>query len=336
MFRHWIKENGFVLGLLAVLLLALQIPSIAAPSHPFPLKALTSGGIVVIFFIQGLTLSTSSLISGVRDWRLLAFIQSTIFLLSPLLIGPAGALLLVLGYPQLAQGFFYLALLPTTISSAVAFSAAANGNVPAAIFNTSLSNVLGVFWVPLGCLLLFATDNDIGLGPALDLLGRLARLVLIPLLLGQLIRPLMLPRLPLPRLAPLFKFTNQGIILFIVFAAMAQSFHQRTWDALPSSALAITCGAALLALVAQHSAVWAATKRLRNRPDQITAFFCGSQKTLANGAPMAATIFSGNIQSLQLDPGIILIPLLIYHLSQLVLAGFLLPRLKTRVRDLPN
>lgn len=336
MFSNWIKENGFVLALLAALLLASQIPQMADPTHPFPLKALTSGGIVVIFFLQGLTLPTASLISGIRDWRLLAFIQSTIFLLSPLLIGPAGALLLVLGYPQLAQGFFYLALLPTTISSAVAFSAAANGNVPAAIFNTSLSNILGVFWVPLGCLLLFATENDIGLVPALDLLGRLARLVLLPLLLGQLIRPLMVARLPLPRLAPLFKFTNQGIIIFIVFAAMAQSFHQQAWDTLPGSALAITTGAALLALLAQHSAVWAATKRLRHRPDQITAFFCGSQKTLANGAPMAATIFSGDSQSLQIDPGIILIPLLIYHFAQLVIAGFLLPRFKTVFRDLPN
>src|SRR3546814_10486829 len=49
----------------------------------------------------------------------------------------------------LMLGFFYLCVLPSTISSSVALTGSAGGNVPAAILNASLSSVLGIFLTPL-------------------------------------------------------------------------------------------------------------------------------------------------------------------------------------------
>jgi sodium/bile acid cotransporter 7 len=49
--------------------------------------------------------------------------------------------------------------------------------------------------------------------------------------------------------------------------------------------------------------------------------FCGSQKTLAAGIPMAQLIFAGH-----LGMGLILLPIMIYHPLQLILCSGLASR----------
>lgn len=58
-----------------------------------------------------------------------------------------------------------------------------------------------------------------------------------------------------------------------------------------------------------------------SREDEVTAVFCGSQKSLANGAPIAKIIF-GSSPIL----GAILLPLMIYHPLQLVVCSALARR----------
>ena len=68
---------------------------------------------------------------------------------------------------------------------------------------------------------------------------------------------------------------------------------------------------------------------LARREDQVAVLFCGGQRTLAAGAPMAVTIFQSGPALPGVDPGLLLLPLLCYHPLQLFLAGWLLPRLRT-------
>ena len=87
----------------------------------------------------------------------------------------------------------------------------------------------------------------------------------------------------------------------------------------------ITC----LFVALQTGTIWWITQSRwigMSQSDRICAIFCGSQKTLAAGAPMAAFIFStaeGNSIALSL----VLLPLVIYHTCQLILAALMVPKL---------
>ena len=58
-----------------------------------------------------------------------------------------------------------------------------------------------------------------------------------------------------------------------------------------------------------------------NRPDRIAASFCAPQKTLASGVPLAKVIFGAHP-----GLGLILLPIMVYHLLQLLVCGYLAGR----------
>ena len=323
-----IRKNAFVLGLLAVVLIAYFFPELGAKQGVLKAGVASKAGVMIIFLLQGLTLKTRELAGGLRHIRLHAFVQGWIFLLSPVLLCGTALVLKLLSQSELAGGFLYLALIPTTISSAVAFTSAAGGNVPAAIFNTSLSNVWGVFWVPAGCLLLFASGGSLQTGLIGPLLLQIAELILFPLLAGQLLRPVVHQRAWFQKVAPRFKLVNHGIILFIVFAAFCDSFLSNAWDGIRPGALITLLALTLAAVLIVHAGVWLSSRWITDRhADRVTALFCGSQKTLAAGAPMAVAIFANGNSFSDVNLGLLLLPLLCYHPLQLLLAAFLLPRL---------
>lgn len=323
-----VKKNPFIFGLFGAVVLAFLFPQLGAREGPLNAGFLSQFGVMIIFFLQGLSLKTHELASGLRNARVHGFVQAWIFLIIPFVLVPAGLVLRAAGQTGLAGGFFFLALIPTTISSAVAFTSAARGNVAAAIFNTTLANVLGVFWVPAGCVLIFATAGENQSGLIGSLLIKLTWLILLPLVTGLIIQPL-LRDLPLfNRLKPAFKSVNHGIILFIVFAAFSESVLSDTWGTVPTGWLVVLLLMTLAAVLLIHTAVWWSSGWvLHNHADRVTALFCGSQKTLAAGAPMAVAIFANGEGLAHLELSLILLPLLCYHPIQLFLAAVLLPRL---------
>lgn len=326
-----LRRHLFIVGLLAAVGLAFAFPRLGASDGPLRAGLLSQAGVMVIFFLQGLSLKTRELAHGVSGWRLHTFVQAWIFLLSPLAFGLAALAMRAAGQGELAAGFLYLALIPTTISSAVAFTSAAGGNVAGAIFNTTLSNVFGVFWVPTGCVLLFS----LGSGFRADLIGplllNLAWLILLPLALGQGLRPVLLGRAWFKRVSPSFKIVNHGIILFIVFTAFAKSVLGDTWQSVGAGALLAVVLLSGLCVGIIHGAVWVSSAWvLPGISDRKAALFCGSQKTLAAGAPMALAIFGEGEALAHLNLSLILLPLLCVHPLQLFLAAFLLPSLERK------
>ena len=57
-----------------------------------------------------------------------------------------------------------------------------------------------------------------------------------------------------------------------------------------------------------------------SRADEVAMVFCGAQKSLVTGVPMAQLLFAGP------DAGIIVIPIMIYHQLQLLLGAWLARR----------
>ena len=79
----------------------------------------------------------------------------------------------------------------------------------------------------------------------------------------------------------------------------------------------------MLLLALAHGGAWLLGKVLNlPRGDRIAMLFAGGQKSIAMGAPLATVLFAPDVA------GIVLLPILTYHLLQLVLAAPLAARLR--------
>lgn len=281
-------------------------------------ELLTKGGVALIFFLHGLVLSFAALRSGALNWRLHLLVQGCTFLLFPLI---GFALLAGMGQafaPELSLGVFYLCALPSTVSSSVAMTAAARGNVAGALFNATLSSLLGVVLTPLWIAVVMKTSGQTQpLGPViLDLV----RWLVLPLAAGQLLRPLLGVWASRHRKA--IGVVDRATILLLVYTSFCDSFAQGVWSGHGVWQLAALVALCAVVFVVVMLFTGGVSRRLGfERGDRIAAMFCGSKKTLASGVPMAKLIFGAH-------PGIglILLPIMIYHPLQLVICGVLAER----------
>ncbi|HJU49452.1 MAG TPA: bile acid:sodium symporter, partial [Pseudogulbenkiania sp.] len=137
--------DGFLLSLIGAVLLAIAWPELGRSGGLIQLQNFANYGVAVVFLLYGLTLSPQKIREGLFNWRLHVVVQLATFLLFPLLVLGCLRLFGQQVPTEMALGFFYLAALPSTVSSSVAMTSIAKGNVPGAIFNASLSSLLGVF-----------------------------------------------------------------------------------------------------------------------------------------------------------------------------------------------
>ena len=302
-----------------MVLLAAYFPSFGSTGGILKAEFTTKIAIALIFLLQGLTLNSRKLLSSVVNLRLHVFCQSWIFLLSPLLM--IGIVFICDPWipANIRPGLLFLSVLPTTILSSTVFTANSNGDAAAALFSATFSNLIGVLATPLWCLALFSTANS-AFPPVGSLIAKIALYILLPIALGQILRQWK-PLQPFAQ-SRLLKRLNNGLILFIIYAAFCDSFANNVWIGFSPTSFVAASLIATLFLVALSILVWVTSPLSSIEYDQrIAAFFCGSQKTLAAGVPMASVIFAG--QSGNLQESLIILPLMIYHALQLFLAGIL-------------
>src|SRR6476620_8453188 len=130
-FGNWIKTNGFILGLFGVVLLAFIFPDPAARNgllHPYLLQNI---GIALILFLQGMSMPLDKVKKGAANWKLHVIIQGFTFLIFPL-VGLGFGFVLQRIWPDepsaVRDGFLYLCVLPSTISTSVVLTSVAGGN----------------------------------------------------------------------------------------------------------------------------------------------------------------------------------------------------------------
>jgi solute carrier family 10 (sodium/bile acid cotransporter), member 7 len=311
------RPDWFLLGMLAATGLAWIFPEPGARGGSLRPELINKLGVALIFFLHGLALSFGALAAGSRRWQLHLLIQGSTFALFPLL--GLGLLLLLSGESsELRTGLFFLCALPSTVSSSVALTAAAQGNVAAAVFNATLSSLLGVVLTPLWLsIALEASGQALPLGAVvLDL----AKWLLLPLFIGQVARPWLgaLATRHKARIAVVDRVT----ILVLVYTSFCDSVQSGVWSSGGSLLLTAAAASVLLLVLALALTWWASGVLSFPRPDRIAALFCGSKKTLASGVPMARLIF-GHHPHL----AIVLLPIMIYHPLQLLVGGWLASRL---------
>jgi sodium/bile acid cotransporter 7 len=326
MISPFLRRNWFLLGILLVIAIGAIEPSIGVT---LGFGSVTRTIIVILLFlIAGFTLPSESILSGLKNVRLHLFIQIFIFVVHPLYYWLVTLLFAPVIPVEIRTGILALAVLPTTVSSCIVFTQSAEGNTVAAMFNAALANVAAIIVSPLLLsLLLQATDFTLPAGELANILRKLALNMLLPILVGQLLR----------RKLAAFAVTHKkrlgvvsnSLILGIIFLTFSQTASDPEFVAaldrmiLPFIVLAL--GHILMLAI-----VYASARGIFRfgRDDTVAVLFVAPQKTLAMGAPLLSVYFASAPQLL----GFALLPLIFYHMWQLMVAGFMksLPLMRVR------
>lgn len=305
---HYLPD-GFISGIILMILLARIVPGIGGESSLIGLKEFIRYGIMLLFFFYGLRLSPEKLKNDLKNWHLHLIIQSITFFVFPLLVVVFRPFLKGTEGEVLWLAVFFLAALPSTVSSSVVMVSIAKGNIPSAIFNASISGVIGILVTPfLMGFFLEKHDEAFAFGEVLtDLLIQ----ILIPVVLG-----LWLHRYwgnwanRYKRQLGLF---DKTVILAIVYNSFSNSFLNGIFQSTGWNDLFLLTAAVLALFFAVYYLTRVIVRLMKfNREDGITILFCASKKSLVHGSVMASVLFAGNSVS-----GIILVPIMIYHAFQL-------------------
>ena len=219
--------------------------------------------------------------------------------------------------------FLFLAALPSTVSSSVVMVSIAKGNLPAAIFNASISGLIGILITPIwmGLFLAHAT-SDFQFG-AIYL--KLITEILLPVILGLLLQRVV--GRYVQKYSTYLTLFDKSIILLIIYKSFAESFESKVfssvgvWDVLIMSMATV----ALFYLVYFINGLL--TKWLNfNTEDRITAQFCGTKKSLVHG-----TVFSKILFPASIPVGIILLPLMLFHAMQIFIISIIATKWAARL-----
>ncbi len=305
--------DSFIIILIAVIAFAAFFPAKGIMLDRVGM--LSNGAIFALFFFHGLRLSHAAIWSGLQQWRLQLVIIGFSFGVIPL-AGVALAATLAFALPPLLwTGVLFLCALPSTVQSAIAYSSLGRGNVAASLIAAAVSNLLGIILTPLiVAMMLKVSGADIGLSAVL----KIAILLLLPFVLGQVMQPLL--KNWAQRHKAWISWMDKLTIVLAVYAAFSAATG--LWGSVSLLQLLILSAVVTLLLAFAMIASWALGGQLGfSREDRITLLFSGSHKTLATGAPMARILFPGA------EAGLIIIPLMLYHQAQLIISAWLAAKL---------
>lgn len=314
--------DPYILAMFAMVALAALIP--ARGQGAVVAGAAADAGIVFLFFLYGARISRADAWAGMSRWRLQLAVLAVTFALFPLLgVGiTAGAQTLL--PTALASGLMLLCVLPSTVQSSIALTSIARGNVAAALCAASTSNIVGVALTPvLAGWLMQAAGAELSFAVFRDIVLQL----LAPFLVGQMLRPVIGDWIA--RKKALLTIADRGSILLIIYVAFSRGVVSGVWSQVQPADLAVL----FMILVALLATILILTSFIgRNilgfdRADSIVLQFCGSQKSLASGLPIASVLFAGP------SLGMIVLPLMLYHQMQLVVCAILAPRYGARAES---
>lgn len=306
--------DPFLMLLLATVALASVLPARGQAAQAADVAA--DAGIVLLFFLHGAKLSRAAIWDGAKAWKLhLATLAATfvIFPILGLMVSHSG-----LVPSGMAAGVLFLALLPSTVQSSIAFTAIARGNVAAAVVSASMSNLLGIVVTPLLAAALMHREGTGALISAASVEKILLQL-LLPFVVGHLLRPWIGGFVD--RHKTMIGRVDRGSILLVVYAAFSAAVVEGLWSKVSAEqlvALALICIGLLIAilLITHALARWLGL----SREDAIVLQFCGSKKSLASGVPIAGVLFPASMA------GPILLPVMLFHQIQLMACAWLARR----------
>jgi len=317
--------DWFIVGIVLMVAAAYVFPAAGLAQTPVSLEKLATYGISGIFFFYGLKLDFAKIRAGLSNWKLHLVVQSVTFLVFPCIALAIKPLFQSAAAAPFWAGTLFLCALPSTVSSSVVMVSIARGNMPAAIFNASISSLIGIFMTPFWVKMYLPGGH--GVQDAWGAVGSLFVQVLLPVCLGIALNS-RLGSLAEKYKNGLKKF-DQAIILTIIYTSFCKSFSLGIFKDISWLTLLVLAAAMLLLFLIVLLAVQQTARILRfSTPDMITAMFCGSKKSLVHGTVMVKVLFAGSSAN-----GILLLPLMLYHALQLITASILAQKMARRTTN---
>jgi sodium/bile acid cotransporter 7 len=308
--------DTFLLAMAATVALAALFPARGGFADVMSVAAKVV--IAVLFWLYGARLSPQQAWQGVKRWQLHLLVLATTFVVFPILGLAARGLVPWLLNLDLYNGLLFLCLVPSTVQSSIAFTSIARGNVSAALVSASLSNIVGIALTPLLVVLLMNTSG----GARMDAtaIRDVVLQLLLPFVLGQLMRPWIADWIL--RHAVVTKVVDRGSILLVVYTAFSMGMVEHIWRSVNAWQLITVAVVNTALLGAVLVFTWLIGRLIGlDRGDGIVLLFCGSKKSLASGLPMALVFFPAA------TVGVIMLPLMIFHQTQLVVCSVIASRL---------
>mmetsp|Transcript_23452 Transcript_23452/g.30640 ORF Transcript_23452/g.30640 Transcript_23452/m.30640 type:complete len:477 (+) Transcript_23452:230-1660(+) len=279
----------------------------------------------IIFFIQGLNLSTDAVKRALSAWKLSVFGICSILFITPLL--SFVPLSLDFKTPEFQRGLALFCNMPTTIASGVALVGQAGGNTAHALLLTVFSNMLGILTVPFYLNLILTATEDIDISPV-PLLQKLLVTILMPLVVGKVLQELSrYYEVQLGWINAFFtqnKFKTKMMTNFCLALIVWMKFSQSASALLGAPGLDVlfVILAANMLHVMMLAFNYGSMKLLKidsKNPKEFRAtLIMASQKTL----PFAVTVISFLDESVG-EAGLLTIPCILMHLSQLFVDAYI-------------
>jgi sodium/bile acid cotransporter 7 len=212
--KTFLIKYWFFVGIAVVVVLAFVMPSVGIFVREYKVLKI---GIFLAFLVTGMTLDTSQVFRQLKDYKvLLAAVLSSLFIFP--VISFMVAKMVFANHPDIVLGILIITTAPVTVASGTVMTGIAKGNIPLSLFICVLCNAVAIFTIPLMLKFFISFEHPIQL-PALNMMLNLIITVLVPTVIGQLIRP------KVKKHVIIFKkqisLFNQGVVLLIIFNAVA-------------------------------------------------------------------------------------------------------------------
>ena len=310
------KLDPLLVGIVVAAALAFVLPARGMFADGFAIAVKLA--IALLFFLYGARLSTHEALKGLTNWRLHALILAFTFVVYPLiglLARPATAFL----SDELYQGLLFMTLVPSTVQSSVALTGVARGNVSGAVVAASVSSLVGVVVTPLLVMWLMGAGDGVSVDASV--FGDIALQLLLPFILGQLAHNFV-PRVGELAKSKATKLVDRGSIWMVVYSAFSRGVVSGVWSNVSVWEILFLVAFACALVLAVLWLTRVVPEALHfPREDRVAIQMCGTQKSLATGLPMATVIFGGA------SLGVLIIPLMIYHMTQLVICSAYVSRI---------
>jgi sodium/bile acid cotransporter 7 len=318
--RSHLKRYWFFAGLAVVVTIAFVFPAVGVFLKT---RSIMAAAIFLGFFTTGLTLETARIGEQVKNVRVLAAA-----LVSSLAIFPAIAYCLARQVfqapPDWAVGVLIIGAAPVTIASGTIMTAIALGNIPLSLFICLLSNLAAIATIPF-LLNFFLHFGDAPLIlPVIPMLSGLTIKILVPMAIGQLLRPLLKEAIAPYQKA--FAVFNQLIVLMIVLNAVSSSTAR---IAQAGSGIVAVFAFMIVLHVLFLALNFGLARMIRLDRASTSAFTIHtSQKTLT----VSYIVWAGHFAALY---PMALIPAIAYHITQSVVDTLVAHHFRNRMRADP-
>lgn len=374
-YRWTMKVLGFLLDqwffvLLAVfVVLAWRFPEFAKQGGTVKAQySISYGAVAVIFLISGLSMTTKDLFANIMHWRAHFTVLTSSFLITSSIIygiatgikkGNDGAI-----SDWMLVGLIVTHACPTTVSSNVVMTKAADGNHVLTTCEVFIGNVLGAFITPALVQLYLKGPWDFGnpvhqaakesiLELYRSVMKQVGLSVFVPLFVGQVVQNIWPKQVKWTLTTFYLNKVGSFMLLLIMYQSFSTAFAQHAFESVSHASIIFlvffNIGIYLfftvlvylylrpyfIVMIYNHEPTENDSRFYKwgymffrpfyyNRRDTVSMMLCGPAKTAALGVSLVSSQYGAHNEKL----GVLLVPLVLYQAEQVLTAQVLVKFMK--------